>query len=178
MDWICNSSYSFDDENFRKIFDFYVLKTPVNHVSYRGINLKKRNIRNYKMLYTEMKKRLSSSTFNHFVYIYDGQKIEEEIFKNGIVNFHDENIGESKEIFEYAIYKVLPKYTEGSSFFYLIRCALAHGSFCIHEYKNEKYYYFLNYHKNTSNGKKIIDARMCIKEKTLLEIIKYCDLKI
>lgn len=168
--FICNNDYSFDDNNFRKIFDFFVIKTPVEGVSYKGISFKKRNFKNANEVLNKMKKQFLN-LFLCFENIEEGEDIEEKLKMNGITN----NL---MRPFEFSIFKLHDKLNITNSFFYYIRCALAHGSFCIHEYENIKYYYFENTHKEKWKHKPTLNARMIIKEETLLGIIELCNSKI
>ncbi len=73
---------------------------------------------------------------------------------------------------EIIVYKNDSNMNKTMQLYYTIRCALAHGSFCIKEEKTKnkkiKFYYFENKH----NGK--IKARFKIKEKILLKWIELC----
>lgn len=168
--WICDSAYSFSDKFFCKIYDFFLIKTPVDGVSVRGISFKKRNFKRTTEVLNKMKK-ISPSLFSHFVSLDENENIEEALKMNGIFNHLDIP-------FEYAIYKKLNGLGKTESFFYCIRCALAHGSFCIHKYQGITYYYFENIYNEKTKKNNILNARMIIKENTLLEIIKFCNSKI
>lgn len=168
--WICNSNYSFDDKNFCKIFDFFVLKTPVKEVSYKGITFKKRNFKDANEVNRAMRK-LFSDLFLCFIPIKnDKDSIEETLKMNGI----KENI---ETPFEFAIFKIHENFSITDSFFYYIRCAFAHGSFCIHDFNNMKYYYLENVHRAKKQHKPKLYARMILKEETLLGIIELCNSK-
>lgn len=74
---------------------------------------------------------------------------------------------------EIAVHTINDRHCSGKtdSLFYAIRCALAHGSFCIHKYreknKNREKYYLL---ENNDKGK--LKARLIIKEDTLIKWIE------
>lgn len=168
--WICNNNYSFDDRNFCKIFDFFVLKTLVENVSYKGVSFKKRNFKDAKEVLNGMK-RLFPDLFLCFEYINKNDDIIEKLKMNGIF----ENI---KLPSEFSIFRLHGQLNVTNSFFYYIRCAFAHGSFCIHEFNNIKYYYFENMHREKWKHNPTLNARMIIKENTLLGIIDFCNSKI
>lgn len=167
--WICNNEYSFNNDNFCKIFDFYVLKTPVSDVSYRGITFKKRKFRDANEVLNNMKK-IVPKLFLVYDCINENESITEKLKMNGIFN-HLENP------FEYAIFKKQNKLGKTESFFYCIRCALAHGSFCIHKYENNTFYYFENVYKEKGKHNSTLNARMILREDTLLKIIDLCNSK-
>ena len=170
--WICNSSYSFDDKNFRKIYDFYVLKTPAKNVSYRGVSLKERGF-NRNTVINQIKK-ISPDLNTNMIGLGNDENILESLKMNDISNHFKDTFKSTP--FEYAIYKYKKSsFKKTERFFYYIRCALAHGAFCIHTHDNEKYYCFENIHNNSK--KMILNARMVLKEKTLLDIIEFCDSK-
>ena len=166
--WICSSEYNFEDKNFWKIIDFYVLKTPVNNVSQRGISFDKRNLNKNHVLNTI--KKMSPGLSSIFVYIDETESVEEQLKKNGIFKHLDNP-------FEYAIFKKQSDKCQTDSFFYYIRCALAHGSFCVHKDNNTTFYYFENLHKEKGKRKYTLNARMILKEETLLKIIDLCNSK-
>ena len=165
--WICNNEYSFDNKIFCKIFNFYVLQTPVKGVSQRGISFKQRNFRNANEILNGMKK-LAPDLFMIFDCINKNDNLEEKLKMNGIFNHLDNP-------FEYAIFKQHEKLGKTESFFYCIRCALAHGAFCIHKYQNNTFYYFENVYKEKGKHNNILNARMILKEETLLKIIDLCN---
>ena len=167
--WICNNEYSFNNDIFCKIFDFYVLKTPVNNISQRGIPFKKRNFRDANEVLNSMKK-IVPQLFSIYNCLDTNENLEEELKMNGIFNHLDIPR-------EYAIFKKHDKLGKTESFFYCIRCALAHGSFCIHQYDNNTFYYFENIYKEKGKKNNILNARMILKEDTLLKIIDLCNSK-
>lgn len=166
---ICKSEYSFNDINFCEIFDFFVIKTPIEKASYRAISFKKRNIKNQNEILNNMKK-ISPQLFLCFECVEENENIEEILKKNEILKHINKP-------YEFAIYRLAEKLNKTQSFFYRIRCSLAHGSFCIHEYDGEKYYYFLNSYKEKYKHKDTLYGMMILKENTLLQIIKICDSK-
>lgn len=168
--WICNNEYSFNNKDFCKIFDFYVLKTPVNDVSQRGITFKQRKFRDANEVLNNMKK-IVPKLFLIYNCIDKNENLEEQLKMNGIFN-HLEHP------FEYAIFKRHDKLGKTESFFYYIRCALAHGSFCIHKYENSTFYYLENTYKEKGKHSITLNARMILKEDTLLKIIDLCNSRI
>jgi len=149
--WVFNSKYSFNDQKFAEIFDFYVLRTPISNISKRGISFKERSI-DVGVLVRILKKESICLQKNwHQV---KAQELERICYENNIL----ENVKEIKEI---AIHTA-SRENKTASLFYAIRCAFAHGSFSIHTYNKEKYYFLENRDKNK------LKARMILKEDTLL----------
>lgn len=167
--WICNNEYSFDNKNFCEIFDFFVLKTPVNNISYKGITFNKRNFKDANEVLNNMKK-IVPELFVNYECVDENENIEEILKMNGIFSHLDIP-------FEYAIFKKNNKLGKTESFFYCIRCALAHGSFCIHKYKTNIFYYFENVYKEKGKHSITLNGRMILKEETLLKIIDLCNSK-
>lgn len=151
------------------IFDFYVLKTPVSDVSQKGITFKKRNFKSANEVLNSMKK-IVPELFLIYDCINDDESVVEKLKMNGIFNHLDTP-------FEYAIFKKNNKFGKTESFFYCIRCALAHGSFCIHKHNDNIFYYFENTYKEKGKHSYTLNARMILKEKTLLKIIDLCNSK-
>ena len=154
--WNFNTKYDFNNKNFQKIIDFYVIKCPVKAISCRGISFKERHIE-LKSLIGKIKK--SSDEFsknwdvidtNDLVKVLTGKKIYANLNKIYEFGFHTKssNLGKLE------------------SLFYAIRCAFAHGSFAIHKCNGKVYYLLENTHKGDLKG------RICIKEDTLLDFIK------
>lgn len=164
--WICNCEYDSSDNNFWKIFDFFVIKTPVKGTSMRGISFKERNFKKADEVLNKIKKLVGSN----FESVNECEDVSEILKMNGIY----EHLSEP---FEYAVYRVPKELGVTEAFFYCIRCSLAHGAFCIHKYEGIKYYYFENMHKEKHKHKATLNARMIIKESTLLEIIDFCNSK-
>lgn len=158
--WSFDSSYSFANKNFAKIFSFFVIETPVENISRRGISFEERNL-DLKKLINKIKNISNDLKKNWF--ISKASEIESKLNEFGILDY----LQFSKEI---AIY-VDSKSSKVKSFFYIIRCAFAHGSFNICKYNKENYYLFENKYKNRIKG------RIIIKESTLLKIVDYCNNK-
>lgn len=161
--WDFKSSYSFSNKNFSKIYDFFVIKSPIDGVSVRGISFKNRNINLIELC--AYIKRESKSLKEKWEMVTKKQivdKLNEYNIYSGIENMD-----------EIAIHTKNTKYNleKTESFFYCIRCSFAHGSFSIHRYKKEKYYILENKDYNEIKG------RIIIKENTLLKIVDYCNSK-
>lgn len=164
-EWIFNESYSFADENFSKIYRFFVIELPVENTSVRskffedyGLSSKKitqilkKNIasleKNWKIVSSKDAKKVENIT----------QKIEDLCKKNGILD----TVSERKEIFIHTNMKN----NKTKSLFYSIRCGFAHGSFNKVNFFGEQFYFFENRYRNKIRG------RIVVKEKTLLKIIE------
>lgn len=156
--WSFKGNNYVNDENFWKILDFFVIKSPIKNTSARGIPFKQQNVNIKKFLvYIKGKYFLN----NKWKMTENIDKTAEELKK---YNIYDG----IKSLDEIAIhYK--SKGNKLNSFFYCIRCAFAHGSFLIYSSNNGEKYYFL---ENRYGSK--ISGRIIIKESTLLNIIKYC----
>jgi hypothetical protein len=163
--WEFNTKYNFTDKKFNSIFDFFVIKCPVENVSERGITFKDRNI-DLKKLNSKIKK--INNNFAKNWEVMETGKVDVQLFL------------EEKQLFksvdkpyEFAYHTKTEKRYKTESLFYSIRCALAHGSFATHKYNGEKYYFFENKYKskNKDKDKDKLKARICLKETTLLKII-------
>lgn len=161
--WTCDNEYSFSDEQFAKIYSFFVIECPVENVSMRGISFAERKI-NLSALNKKIK-IISPNLKECWIPIEETEEIDvSDVMKSNGIFLHD------KDIKEIAIFRY-PKRRETETFFYCIRCALAHGGFCIHNINEIKYYCFENIKEE------VVRAKIIIKEKTLLEIINYCESK-
>ena len=156
--WKFDGNYSFKDDNFARIYRFYVIETPVSGVSARAKTFKFRQV-NMNSLNARLKKE--TPLLNERWFVKNAKEVENTCQDNGI----DKNANFANEI---VIHSENRKLCTGKtdSLFYAIRCALAHGSFAIHTYKNKKYYLL----ENKDNG--IIKARMILKEETLIRWIE------
>lgn len=157
--WTFDSKYSFSDKNFSRIYSFFVIETPVENVSKRGITFGQRKI-DMKKLNNKIKK-ISNDLNKKWILLNKGKNIFDEL--NRLNNLDGLDLSK-----EFAIHSNNKK-TKTKSFFYTIRCAFAHGAFGICKHKKDKYYLLENVHNNKLKG------RILIKEKTLLEIIEYCE---
>ena len=163
VSWVFNGKYSFEDKNFAKIYSFYVLETPVSGVSVRGTTFKKRGI-NMNSLNAEMK-RATPFLKRHWF-----DKNRKDILLCCKENNIYDKVSMGQEI---AIHTVNSTHCSGKtdSLFYAIRCAFAHGSFAIHNYKGKdqesKKYYILE-----NRDHEMIKARLVVKEESLLRWIE------
>ena len=157
--WKFDNNYSFKDERFARIYRFYVIETPVSGVSARAKTFKYRQI-NMNSLNAALRRE---SPFLKSNWIVKPKRDIEEVCREKRI---DKTVRFADEI---VIHTENSKLCTGKtdSMFYAIRCALAHGSFSVHEYKSHKYYIL----ENKDNG--VIKARMVLKEDTL---IKWIDL--
>ena len=157
--WKFDGNYSFKDERFARIYRFYVIETPVSGVSARAKTFKYRQI-NMSSLNAALRRESPFLKSNWIVKpIRDIEEVCREKRIDKTVRFADEIVIHTENS------KLCTGKTD--SMFYAIRCAFAHGSFSVHEYKSHKYYIL----ENKDNG--VIKARMVLKEDTL---IKWIDL--
>ena len=156
--WIFDGNYSFKDEEFARIYRFYVIETPVSGVSARAKSFKFRQI-NMNSLNASLRRETPFLKDKWFV--KSAKEVEGSCKDNGI----DENVRFANEI---VIHTENRKLCTGKtdSMFYAIRCAFAHGSFAIHKYKNQTYYVL----ENKDSG--VLKARMVLKEETLIKWIE------
>lgn len=161
--WEFKNKYSFSNKNFSKIYDFFVIKSPISGVSVRGISFKDRNINLINLC--AYIKRESVSLKNKWEIVTKKQMIE-KLKEYDIYS-------DIKELEEIAIHTKNSKYNleKTESFFYCIRCSFAHGAFSVHTFNKNKYYIL----ENKDNGEN--KGRIVIKESTLLKIIDYCNSK-
>lgn len=156
--WKFSSKYDFSDKNFARIYSFFVIESPVNGVSVRGITFKELKI-NKKSLVSRIKKRIPNLMANWNVLC--NKEIESSIKDFNIYN------GVSLPL-EIAIHNKKDN-SKVDGLYYAIRCALAHGAFSIHRCKGDKYYLLEN------KDKGILKGRIILKEKSLLELIDVID---
>ena len=156
--WKFDGNYSFKDERFARIYRFYVIETPVSGVSARAKSFKIRQI-NMNSLNAAL--RRESPFLKSGWVVKPIKEIEEACKEKGLdktVKFADELVIHTEN------HKLCTGKTD--SLFYAIRCAFAHGSFAIHEYKNHTYYVLEN------NDSGTLKARMVLKEDTLIKWIE------
>lgn len=170
--WTCRKEFSFEDSNFSKIFRFFVIETPIETSSARSISLKERKI-NKTALNKKIKSLSNELKYNWNPIFGDINNVEPNIVVNSLKEGLGIDDNHDKYYTEFA-YFITKKNKETETFFYCIRCAFAHGAFCIHKKNNLKYYYFENTH---IQGDKIIFGRFIINEENLLKIIDYCNSK-
>ena len=161
LKWNFTSKYNFKDENFSKIYKFFVIECPCEDVSVRGKSFKKIGC-NMNSLNNALKKGTSFLKIKWKA--YKVSEIEQKIKEEDIYE-------EVKMPLEIALHTERNNNkTEG--LFYSIRCAFAHGAFSIHKFKGEKYYFL----ENEDKGK--LKGRIVVKEQSLLswiEIVKSFD---
>lgn len=158
LKWKFDGDFSFADENFAKIYRFYVIETPVCDVSARGKTFKERQV-NMVSLCAALKRE---TPFLKEKWLSKSKKEVEGVCKDNNIyrNFKLPN--------EIVIHTENGIHCGGKtdSLFYAIRCSLAHGSFAIHVCDGEKYYVLENMDKD------ILKARMIVKETSLLKWIE------
>ncbi len=164
MSWVFDKPFSFDEPNFSRIFRFFVIETPVEKCSIRGIPLQYYGW-NSKKITNHLKKQITSLSKNwKTIPSKESSKIEsieQDIQKLCNKNKILDEVAERKEVF---IHTDMKK-NKTMSLFYTIRCAFAHGSFNRGLYFGEYFYFF----ENKDRGK--LRGRIVVKEKTLLQII-------
>ena len=162
--WTCKSPYNFADENFATIFSFFVIEGPVEDISVRGATSeRKTNLQGFTS--QSISTNLKTGYWNPIDENKNNSNIEDIIRNNGIISHNEIKY----EIVAFKYYKK----DMMKQFLYSIRCAFAHGAFCIHEHDNCKFYYFENF---DINGKGLI-ARMVLKEESLIKIVDKLKIK-
>ncbi len=154
------------DNNFQKIFEFYILNVPNSNVSNKSIDITKiwgeKVWKNMKLRAELMKVGDFKENINYF----KAQRLNE--MNNIAAKAHLDKIPALKKLKNNIIF--YNQKNEFISIFFYIRCAFAHGRFTIKEVNNEKFYIL----ETGNKGKKqeiIVKARMIIKEETLLKWI-------
>ena len=161
LKWNFTSEYNFKDENFSKIYKFFVIECPCEDVSVRGKSFKKIGC-NMNSLNNALKKGTSFLEENWIR--VNNSDIEQTIKEKNIY----EKVNMPLEI---AIHTNRDK-SKTKGLFYSIRCAFAHGAFSIHKCDGEQYYFLENKYKGKLKG------RIVVKEQSLLswiEIVKSFD---
>ncbi len=140
-------------ENLNKIVKFYLFNTPVAGVSARGVTFKQLGWDKREL--TPLLKREVDFLSSNWI-VTTVKNIETQL----------KNKGQFKNVkFAETAIHINNKNSNIDSFFYTIRCSIAHGSFSIRKHNNVNYYIL----KNKDKGK--IKGRIVIKEETLLSII-------
>lgn len=150
--WKFNNELKWNNK-LEKVIEFYLFMTPVDKTSVRGKTFKQLGW-NKKKLTPLLKKEIGFLSSNWIVTTV--KDIEMRIKNKG--QFYNVK-------FEEMAIHTNNKNSNIDSFFYAIRCAIAHGSFSIRKHDNIIYYIL----ENKDKGK--IKSRMVIKEETLLDII-------
>ena len=169
--WIIksNQKINLSNKNLAKIFEFFVLKCPVDKISKRSVTFDDLKI-NQSSFCSVLKKEIPVFKINWET--MESAKIEKFL--------------QSKEIFDYIsktdcfayhtnymkneINPKDPVRTKLKGLFYCIRCAFAHGDFNIRKYDNKRFYQF----QNTVTDKEIekIKGRILLEEEMLLKMIQ------
>ena len=152
--WNFNDDFSFSNQQFARIYRFFVVETPVDDVSQRGISFKQRGW-NLNSLNAALKR---STAFLKTNWVVSTAKDAENQMKA-------HKIFDSVRMpIEIAIHTTRND-SNTVGLFYSIRCAFAHGAFSIHTCNGEKYYMLENKDKGIYKG------RIVIKESSLISII-------
>ena len=152
IDWTFNNELKWS-KKLEKVVEFYLFNTPVDNISARGKTFKQLGWDKRKL--TPLLKREIKFLSSNWI-VTTNKDIEMQL-KN-------KSQFQSVKFEEMAIH-IINKNTNIDSFFYAIRCAIAHGSLSIRKYKNINYYIL----ENKDRGK--IKSRIVIKEENLLAII-------
>ena len=152
--WNFTSKYNFSDRQFAKIYSFFVIESPVEGNSHRGKTFKDMGW-NLTHLCSLLKKETLIS--NDCWFSGNTKEVEDKI--------KEKEIYDSVKLPTEIIIHTNSQSSKTASLFHTIRCAFAHGSFAIHKYNKDNYYFFEN------NNKKGCSGRIIIKEKTLLKWI-------
>ena len=172
--WLSGDNYKeFKTETYYKILDFFVVNTICEKLSCKGQNLKETAWGKDIWKKGELRKELLGSIDNQ------SQTNQPSVFfaKNysdltdGINNL---NIG--KDFYKQREEKILVycknNLTQIENIFYHLRNAFAHGRFNIYEHKKQRYYVFEAAQVNLSKETAKLQARIILKETTLLNWIK------
>lgn len=142
------------DEKMEKIIQFYLFNTPVEGISARGRTFKEFGW-NKKQLTPLLKKEIDFLSSNWIITTV--KEIKTKL----------KTLGQLENVkFEEIAIHINNKHSNIDSFFYAVRCAIAHGSFSVRKHEKQVFYILENKHKGE------IKARIVIKESTLLDIIK------
>ena len=158
VSWTFNSPANVGPSSAAKIIQFYVVECPAEGASKRGLTFSQLGWRGARFSTLQARMRKSSTLTADRWKCEKLCDIESQIEKSPLN-------AQSPLRQEYALYAKSKNYGKVESLFYLIRCALAHGSFDVRTYKKERYYLFENRYRNQLRG------RAVLKEKTLLRWI-------
>lgn len=152
--WNFNDDFSFSNKEFARIYRAFVVETPVENVSHRGITFKQRSW-NLNSLNAALKR--STTFLKNKWFVYTVKEAENQMRSHGIFDY-------VKMPTEIAIHTSRND-SKTVGLFYSIRCAFAHGAFSIHTCNGERYYFLENKDKGIYKG------RIVIKESSLISII-------
>ena len=142
------------DERMKKIIQFYLFNTPVEGISARGSTFKELGW-NKKRLTPLLKKEIDFLSSNWKITTV--KEIKAKL----------KTLGQLEKVkFEEMAIHINNKNSNIDSFFYAVRCAIAHGSFSVRKHKGQAFYVL----ENKDKGK--LKARIVIKESTLIYIMK------
>lgn len=142
------------NERMKKILQFYLFNTPVEGVSVRGNTFKYLGW-NKRQLTPLLKKEIDFLSSNWIITTV--KEIETKL----------KTLGQLEKVkFEEMAIHINNKNSNIDSFFYAVRCAIAHGSFSVRKHNGQAFYIL----ENKDKGK--LKARIVIKEDTLVHIIE------
>lgn len=154
--WENKSTYEISDSNFLRLFEFFVIESPIENTSQRGRTFADRKC-NLNSLYYSILRSVPIMKNNWKVATKTTNV--EQLLQQG-------NIGKNVDLpMEYIVH--CKRYdSDIKGLYYAIRCALAHGGFSIYEIKDDKYYLL----ENKDRG--YVKGRLVLKETSLLGLIE------
>ncbi len=167
--WLQNEFFDkISDEEFRKLFGFYVINTPIVSRSYRGI---------YVTTYRWDKGILGKHEFKEFLFKIAGLKRNETFATAETLSMMKsafektdlkKGFNKSRDCERIAIYKA--KCNEVTSIFDHIRNAFAHGRFALYDCGEDDVFVLEDVKPNRDSSKEVeVRARMVLKKSTLLK---------
>ena len=170
--WKNGHKIPLDNENFQTILRFYLFECPVTteskvkgkkvkkHISARGVALERQGWsgKTLNTLLSAMKRKASSGL--KYIIVEASNDVQ------SIVKSEESTSNQSDLEFEMVIFKENTVMGKTKSIFYMIRNALAHGSFSVVETDSGCVYYF----QSDKDGD--VKGQLRLKEKTLLAWIK------
>ena len=166
--WSEKKEIPYFDNNFIKIFIFFLLECPIKGISKRNKTFEECKI-NQSSFVSKLKKEIPYLKNNWET--FDAKKSSDFLAQKDVLKditfshcfaYHSnyqKNESNSKE----------PVRTKLKGFFYCIRCAFAHGDFNIRTYNGKKYYQFQN--SEEKSDLEVIKGRIIMDEESLLKII-------
>ncbi len=154
INWNFNGDFNLLDKDFARIYRFFVIETPVEGISKRGISFKQRGW-NLNSLNAALKR--STAFLKNSWHVYTAKEAENQMRSHDIFD-------SVKMPIEIAIHTSRND-SNTVGLFYSIRCAFAHGAFSLHTCNSERYYFLENKDKDIYKG------RIVIKESSLISII-------
>lgn len=172
--WVNNKKGMQFSSNFQRIIEFYVFSTPCDLVSSSSHGLSGRNWGTKPWSKTRLRSYLLQvgefEVGKNYFKVTKGSKKEgtKSDMNEKIASCHLNGTFHTKSE-NGIVFFSSGKYAEFIDIFYYIRCALAHGRFIISDASDPVYILeAAKKHKEGSNTRSIVTARMIIKESTLI----------